>query len=515
MAQTISLPKVNVTKLPDSRAILSDPQRILVVGQKVASGSATSGALVENIANGGAEDALFGANSRIAGTVRAVKSVNQETQVDAISLDDNGAGVAATGTIAFSGTNATEAGTYVVNIGSRKNHSYSIAVAVNDTPTVIGDALEAAILADTDVPVTAVNTTGSVALTADNKGTMGNNIGLEVQGTIAGITVAVTAMSSGATDPVLTNLFDVVGEQRYQTIVFPSEYGFDFVTDDFLDNRFNVDNNILSGQAFCGKTDTLANLKSSANSENSPSLVIIGNEKVTDTYYKGSAMFELDDIIAGKIAGVKALRLTEGATISDYVATNAGSLDRVGGIRLNSFPYFNTQFANLPLIDTGKGFTQTEIDELKDTGISVLGNNRANTSVLSGEIVTTYKTDAQSNPDITWKFLNYVNTGEAIAEYFFDNLKTDYSQSRLTDGDLSANVAVANEAKIRASMVQYYKELSELQLTRSGEANFAFFKDNLDITLDLANGKVTINAKVPVVVQLRILDVNFNVTFDI
>ena len=44
---------------------------------KFSPGSAADGALVTNIGNEGEEDALFGANSQVAGAVRAFRAVNK------------------------------------------------------------------------------------------------------------------------------------------------------------------------------------------------------------------------------------------------------------------------------------------------------------------------------------------------------------------------------------------------------------------------------------------------------
>ena len=71
---------------------------------------------------------------------------------------------------------------------------------------MIGAALVAAIVADTKILVTSVNTTGSVALTATNKGTVSNEIPLEVVGAVAGVVVVLTAMASGAS----THAFEAV-----------------------------------------------------------------------------------------------------------------------------------------------------------------------------------------------------------------------------------------------------------------------------------------------------------------
>lgn len=514
MTQVISKPVVNVSKIPSTQTQSNEPQRVLLVGQKVAAGTATAGALITEIANDNSEDTLFGASSQLAGMVRAFKKINQVTRLDAIPLDDNGAGVAATGTIAFTGGPATTAGTITVNIGSRSNHSYDLAVAVGDTITDIGDALDVAVLADTDSPFSSSNAAGTVTITALNDGTEGNFIGLEVTGFVdVGIGVTVTGMASGATDPSLTNVYDVIDGERYQTIVQPATYGYSEITT-LLEARFNATNNILDGVAIVSKTDTLANLKANEGTENSQTLVAFGNKQIDNTYYKGSAIFELDTIIASYFAAIRSLRLTAGANISNYVVTTA-LLDQIGGSKLASLPYFNTPFSLLPIIDPGIGFTQTEIGELEDVGVSVMGNNTSSSSIISGGVHTTYLTDAASNTDTTWEFLNYVDTASNIAEFFFNNLKSDYNQSRLTEGDLIAGISMANEAKIRASMVSYYNTLSDEDyvLVQAGADAIKFFKENLTVSLALATGTVTITGKTPIVTQARVFTVPFQVVF--
>lgn len=509
---TVSNPVIKATKAPASQTISNASQTVLVVGQQTGA-VYTSGQLVKSISNSPTEVTNFGLDSHITAMINAYKLINKETRIDAIPLDDAGGATAASGTIAFSGT-ATAAGTITVNIGSRKNHSYDLAVAVGDTATVIGDALVSAITADTSAIVSGVNTTGSVALTALNGGTVGNQIGLEGDGVVAGITFTVTGFSGGATDPVLTGLFDVVGNQRYQTVIFPGSYD-ETVLTDFLDPRFNAANSILDGVGVISKTDTISNIKSFLNSKNSQSLVVHANTLVNDTLYKGSALFELDDVIAAEFAAVRALRLTDGANISRYVI--ASNLDVIGGTASASLPYFNTPFFNLPVIDTNQGWSTTEESEINDAGGFVIGNNITRTNVIASQVYTTYKTDVAGNPDLTYQFLNSVDTLSNIAEFFFNNLRADYAQYRLTDGAVIPGRNMANEQTIRSSFIEYYQTLSgeDYVLTRAGQTNVTFFSDNLTFSLDLLEGKVTSIAEVPLVTQLRQLDVILKATFDI
>ena len=188
----IALPEVTASLRAAGVTAGLTPEKLLFVGQQNG-GTAVTGALTQNILTTAAADALYGADSPLAAAIRRARRRNTETQFDAIGLDDNGSGVDATGIHLIVGT-ATEAGELIFYVGSKKFDEYKIAVASGDTATVIGDALTAAITADTEAWVTAVNTAGSVALTAVNAGTFGNTIGLKVTGTVAGVTTSITGM---------------------------------------------------------------------------------------------------------------------------------------------------------------------------------------------------------------------------------------------------------------------------------------------------------------------------------
>lgn len=509
-SQVVSNPEITFNIIPGQEEISNQPQKVLFIGQKTSAGSAASGDLDQNIANGGAEDGLYGPDSMLAGMVRAYKRLNQVTRIDGISLDDNGSGVAATGTIVVTGP-ATEDGTLVVTIGSDKNHKFTVAVSDTDSATVIGDAIEAAINADANVPVTAANVAGTITMTAVNDGTVGNGITIKIEGTIAGVTHSVTAMASGATDPVLTGVLDVIGDERYQTIVAPFEYGTSFLTD-LLDPRFNATNDVLDGVGVLTSTDTFANLITAGGLLNSQSLMVIGNKSVSKTSFKGSSIVEFDQVVSAQFAANRAERLTEGANISNIVIATSGPLDSFGGKELASLPYFNIPFPDLPLIDIGDGFDNTESDSLNVAGISLLGNNIVKTSVIADEIVTTRKTDSAGNPEITFKFLNSVDTSSVIREFYFNNNRARFAQSRLTEGDLVPNRSIANTRSIRRFQISLYESLAGL-LTQSGEDALTFFKQNLTVTADIATGKVTIIMKVPIVGQLRSITGTIQIVF--
>ena len=513
---TIRQPRVTVNIIPASFEAQNTEQKILIVGQ-VTSGSVIPVAgfpvLVENIANGGVEDALFGEDSMLSTLIRANKVRNQQVQVDALAIDDDSA-VQATGEMDVSGT-ASENGELIIVAGSEKNHKYSVAIVDTDTATVVGDVIAAVINADTNSPVTASNSTGTVTITAVNGGTYGNSIPLEIQGEVAGLTTTVTAMTGGVSDPTSASMFDAIGERRYQAIVWPYPNDTSFVLD-LLDPRFNVDGTILDGVAFTALNDTIGNLEALATPLNSQSLVIFGGNLEVETNYAGGDIVEIPMVKAAQFAGFRGLRLdVDGHSIADLVIANSGPLDSFGGPALASKPYFNTPFADLFVIKAGRGFDDTEIESLLDVGISVVGNNIAANTIISGEVVTTYKTDVAGNEDVSFKFLNYVDTISQSREYFFNNYRKRFAQSRLTEGDIFTGRDIVNAQVIRSYSKRLYQDLSGIDfvLLEAGEDALIFFDTNLIITIDKVLGKATIQMTVPIVTQLREILATLQIAF--
>lgn len=505
-------PRINLPIIAAQTSVGTSSQRVLFVGQQTSVATATSGALVASIQNTGAEDALFGENSMVATAVREFRAINQVVNIDVIPLDDNGA-TFAVGDVTFTGT-ATAAGTIDIFIGSRINHKFSVPVAVGDTATVIGAALDALIGADAVVPVGSAAVTGVVTLTAIHSGTEGNTIGLAKLGTVAGVTTVLTGLTGGSTNPVLTGVFDVVGDTRYQTVVWPASYGTAEIKA-FLDPRFNVDNKVQDGVAILHSFDTFANLQTAGLAENSQSLVILGNRDVTGGDVEGGGLLEISTVIAAQFAAIRSLRLEEGTNIGNFVIATFGQRDTIGGPALASFPYHNTPFARLPLVTQGDGFTDAELQDLLAAGISNIGTNNSGTGAIAGQIKTTYKTDAAANPDPSFGNLEFVDTISTIREIYFSRLRKQYAQTRLTDGEVAGGRAMANVEIIRAFVIGIYQELSssDFVLTQAGETANQFFRTNLFVELDLVTGAVIINMRVPIVTQLREIQGSIQIVF--
>lgn len=505
----MSSPKVTFTIVPAKQLAGVTEQRVLIVGQKLAGGSAAGGSLIKDMPNDGPEDALFGQTSHVAGLVRAFKVINQVSALDVIPLTD-GSGTKGTGKITLTTGPSTADATIFVTIGSKQNLRVQVDTLSGETVTEIGDKIVAAYVTLLDKPWTIDNAVGVVTATAANDGTLCNEWGLIVEGTIPGVTIALTGWTGGATDPTLTGIFDVIGDTRYQTILWPSVYATS-VVETLLDARFNTANNVLDGVAIQVKTDTLSNLKTYAN-QNSQSLVIASQKLIDGTFYKGSSTMEFPDIASAQICAIRALRRTNDAVLTEFLTTVA-SLDQFGGKSLASLPYFNTALPQLAAGDPENQFSEVDSNELTSNGLSLYGPNRAFNATIFGEFVTTYLTDTAGNPDTSFKFLNTVDTISVVREFFFENLKSRYAQTRLTDGDLVAGRDMANAASIRAFANKLYDNLADDAILQKGTAAKKDFNQNLVIVVNVRAGTTSFNMAPLLVSQLRAIVGTIQINF--
>lgn len=515
MATVVSNPRVTLNIIRSAEPSGLTEQKVLFVGQLLAAGTATPGALVESVGSGADVDALFGRRSHLAYLVRQARRINSETQFDAIPLSDAGGATQAAGTITFTGT-ATASGSLVFEVVSSRFHSYVVDVVSGDTAAAVATDLAALITADLDAPFTAADLAGVVTITAANGGTLANGWPLRVSGSVSGLTVALAAFSGGATDPSLTGIFSQIDSVRYQTIVWPNRYSATAIKD-LVNARFNATNEVLDGVAILSRTDTLANLETLAGTTfNSQGVVLIGNKNVATATHLGSCLREWDDGVAAQFAGARALRRTDGANLGRIVTATAPK-DQFGSLSLSTLPYHNTpfEFINPPIV--GTFWTSLERSDLEDSGVSVLGANRARNGVVADQIYTTSITDLAGNPDTSFKFLETVDAVSAVREYYWNNFKRRFVQSRLTLGEVLSGRAMENEQTIRSYCLTLYRDLAEAAITQSGSAAERFYAQSLvvEVTLTSATGLVFVSMAPPLVGQLRDIQGTVRVNFSV
>jgi phage tail sheath gpL-like len=179
----------------------------------------------------------FGAGSHLALMAAAYYQGDLEGILYALPLADDGSATQAEGNFSFVGP-ATAAGTLYLMVAGRE---VAVGVASGTAATAIATAVAAAIIAYRDangmaLPVTAaVDGTNAyqVNIIALNGGAVGNAIPLGLnyfgsaggEATPAGVTVTVTAMVGGATDPSFSGVAAALGTTSYDFIALAGYTG--------------------------------------------------------------------------------------------------------------------------------------------------------------------------------------------------------------------------------------------------------------------------------------------------
>lgn len=208
------------------RTLPNNKQKLLIIGQRTAAGTVAQ-KIATQVFSDAEASSYFGAGSMAHLMAAAAIKANAYLDLTVIALDDAGAGVAATGTVTITGP-ATSTGVVTLYIG---NQTVEVAVANADTATAIATAIVAQIAKQPNLPVTSSNAAGVVTLTAKNKGLCGNSIGLGYKLTNAsGVGVAIVAMATGATNPLIQDALTVAFAEKYDIIVTPYNNQTDIAT---------------------------------------------------------------------------------------------------------------------------------------------------------------------------------------------------------------------------------------------------------------------------------------------
>lgn len=374
--------------------------QVLLIGQRLAAGTKSEKQIDQLFS---ADEALeyYGAGSSLHRIARGFFKNNKVTKVFGASLEDEGAAVDATGTYTIAGT-ATADGTIYATIAGTL---ITAAVTSGDSATVAGDALEAAILADTSLPVTAANAAGTVTLTAKNGGECGNDINLRLNynpGELipAGLTIAVVAMSSGATNPDIQDIIDILGDEWYNVIVstFTDATNLTAIETELADRFGPI--RMIDGVYFTVKTGTVAALSTFGNGRNSP--------HVSCADATGYAAMGAD--VVGAIAGK---------------VTAEGMADPAR-------PFQTLELVGIlppPIVERR---TLAENNVLLYDGIATLYTDSGG-KVRVQRVITMYQKNAQAAADIAYLDVNTMLTLMYIRYDWRNSILTKYPRAKLAD----------------------------------------------------------------------------------
>lgn len=403
------------------------PQRILVIGQKLAAGPAPTTAAIRITSVDQAKQ-QFGQGSMLAQMIKALRAANETTETWVFPLADLVAGATATGTVTVTGT-ATASGTIVLYIGGQR---VTVGVTSGDTATAVAAAIVAAITAAADLPVSAAAAAGVVTLTAKHKGLCGNDIDVRLnfyQGERlpAGVTIAIVSMSGGTGNPDVAAVFTAIGDAQYTTIVLPYTDAANLVVvETELASRWGPMRQI-EGMVYSAARGTQGALATLGGALNSPHVSIIGAKNSPTTPWEWAASY----------AGVVAFY---------------GAIDPARPFQTLSLP------GVLAPAEADR-FTRTERELLLVDGISTfvvdMGGN-----VLLERPISTYQTNAYGFDDTAYLDVNTLLTLAALRYSQRARIAQKYPRHKLANDGTKAGAgqAIVTPSVIRAELVALARE---------------------------------------------------------
>lgn len=347
---------------------VSQPYKALIIGNKLSAGTGAVDTL-HNISSADQAKTLFGVGSVLHNMAQAYFKRAGVTELKMLALAEPD-GVKATGSITVTGT-ATAAGTLALYVAGRQ---VAVTVASGDTATEIAAAIVNAIVAKTDLPLTASVNGGDdtqADLEAKQKGLIGNDIDVRVNYNAedeypAGVSVSISAMSSGTLAPDYSGVDALLGSEHYNFIgLMNTDSGSLTEIKTMLVNR-GSSAEMVDAIAVAGNTESVSTAGTLGNAHNEKFLSILSVKGSPTPSYEIAA------------ALTKALML-------EVPANPARSLQTV------SLPG-----VKVPAI--ADRLTQSEQDVLLNDGIATTSVDSSGNIVIQ-RLITTYKTNENGGVD--------------------------------------------------------------------------------------------------------------------
>ena len=424
------------------------PQRVLVIGQRLASGLAPAGAAVRTTT---ADQAIqqHGRGSMLAAMCAAFLLNHPTAEVWSFPVADDGAGTAATKTVTITGP-ATGAGTVALYVAGQRVRA---AVASGDTATTVATALAAAVNAAADLPMTATSALGVVTLTARHKGEAGNDLDVRLsyrdEAKPAGLTFVVAADDEGTGNPELADVLTAIGDEWFDVFVLPwtDETNLDAM-DTALEERWSA-LKMIEGVAFAAAQGTQGELADLTGDRNGPHVSIGG--------LKGSPT--PPPVIAAAYAG--------------QVAASA-AIDPAR-------PFQTLALKGVLAPAVADRFTREERDLLLRDGVSTFTVD-AGGQVLIERPISTYRTNPFGLPDTAFLDLNTHFTLAFLRWSLRSRIAAKYGRHKLADDAAiyGAGQAIVTPKVIRAELVALFLEWASAGLVEDVEA----FKAGLIVERD-------------------------------
>lgn len=462
------LPNATLVEIDNTRALTRAGinQKILVCGQRLTTGTVAAEELTL-IRSTELADGYYGTKSQLAATIRAAKKLNKYTEMWACSLDDDGAANANTWELSF-GTAPTGNGTLNLYVDGRRVRT---AIDTTMSQADVASAVMTEINADTYARVTATigGSTQLVSMVATNKGEVANHYDVRVNyypddGTPAGLSYGITNNSTGTANPDADSIWSVVGDEKFDYIIFPW-------TDS--SNRSSLDTEMArkwdatvdsAGTGFMSASDTLGGLVTMGGLVNSKHFSIMGHYDSPDG----------PDIWAAEYGAVAAYYL------------NIDPARPIHTLPLNVKP---------PTIRSGNRWTFNDLNTLLNNGITGYATNQMGRVIL-GNVITTYQTNANGDADISYRSLYTMTTLAAIRTDIGAYINNKYPRAKLANDSalarISAGQAIVTPSIAKAVVIERFRYYERQGLVEDLDQ----FADDIRVERD-ANIPTRLNMMLP------------------
>lgn len=445
----IRIPFVSV-EIDNSRAtqgpaLLS--YRSLLIGQKTSAGSQGANTIAR-VTSAAQVATLAGRGSMLHRMAQKYFANNSFTETYIGVLSDDGAGVAASGTITVTGP-ATASGTISLYIGG---NLVTVGVTSGDAQNAIASAINSAINANGDLAVTSTVSTNVVTVTHRHKGLVGNSFDMRVnyqQGEAlpTGVALAFVALSGGTTAPSLATLIAALGDMWFQIFVMPYTDATSLTAmETELASRFAplrmIDGIVVTSAV--GSQSTLASL---GNGRNSPHVCIAAQP--------GESPVTPPDEFAAAVGALVAFYGNEDPARPFQTLAVAGVLPPA---ELDFFTAIPER--NLLLFD---GIATTKSESLG--------------TVQLDRMITTYQVNGTGAPDTSYLDVNTMLTLLYLRFSFRNQIRTRYPRHKLAnDGTMfGPGQPVITPMIGKAEALSWFRSMERLGLVE----NFELFKESL------------------------------------
>lgn len=434
-----------------ARGLASGSGKLLLIGQKTSAGTATALTPVQ-VTDASEAQTLFGVGSMCAIMVAAALAASTAmAELWVVPLADHASGVAATGTIEVA-VSSPSSGTLSLLIGGEL---VEVGVEEGATADEVAAGIHAAIGDMPTLPTTSGVSTDTVTLTARNKGTLGN--GIDISGTFSGtgVTLTITAMASGATDPTFQSALDAVYAGGHDVLVTP------YATSTPLDALVDHLDSVSDGQEMRGA---------------------VGVAAVDDTVSNVTTLTE------GRNAGRLTVLACEGtATWTPRVAAAYGAL--IAGESDPARPLNGLELVGVRAPSMANRYSRAELTVLLANGAAPIDVSQTG-DVRVVRSISTYVADGNGAPDATLLDLQTMRSLDYVRTTVRTHLALRFARKKLAD--ISHTENTADTAQIRAEILDRLKALEAVDIVQRVDD----LKSSLVVERDGADAS-RVNAVIP------------------